>query len=198
MFEKNKENLVIVYDDRSKEMASYMMQLISSLNSKDIFFDTPITAAMWTCKEYKNNLAKLTSNNRVVILGDEKLVSEHLEYSSEYRNDDFGMRYSWLGSICSMNVCPRSYNSKEYKKFVEFAEKEKTNINHLCENFDIFETFLEIIHSLCRFVNIFDFGNINKGFWGKYFGRIRQYYVERQKVLAAHFIFNDLKKFMEG
>ena len=78
MFDKQtpKTELMIVCDDKSMKYAKYLVQLVGK---KDDGEDTTVgtkdgsvSAAIYTEKQYKDTLAKITSNTHILFIGKNK------------------------------------------------------------------------------------------------------------------------------
>ena len=113
MFEKN---LVIVYTEKTKKHANYLMQLISNIKNE------PIVAALWTEKDYTSNKAKISSSQFLIFIGDSKemrAVGEHL--TNHY--EKYGMAYSWLGKTARLYADPTKIDKNNAKDFVSYANE---------------------------------------------------------------------------
>ncbi|MBO5561332.1 MAG: hypothetical protein J6A07_06730 [Firmicutes bacterium] len=115
MFEKN---LVIVYTEKTKKHANYLMQLISNIKNE------PIVAALWTEKDYTSNKAKISSSQFLIFIGDSKemrAVGEHL--TNHY--EKYGMAYSWLGKTARLYADPTKIDKNNASDFVSYANEIK-------------------------------------------------------------------------
>ena len=98
--EPNKTSLIIVCDDKTKEYASFLQQLISQNDDYDDTIvgvkDGTVSAAIWSTKVYEDNLAELTSNSYVVFIGSSE-ISKEQGRNVKFSFCKYGMNYGWLG-----------------------------------------------------------------------------------------------------
>lgn len=117
MFEQETKELIIVHDKDTAEYASYLIQLIGLKDDKPNGTavgtrDGSIRAAMWSVKEYRDTLSKISSDTHVLILGDAKLIEENKSHiKTEF--SEYGMTFGWLGMRAVMFVDSRAYDKKE-------------------------------------------------------------------------------------
>lgn len=128
MYDQETKNLMVVFDKESAEFAAYFIQLIGQRDDKDDGTvvgpkDGSITAALWTEKQYLDNLAQITSNQHVLFLGNFKTAKENMQYA-KMDFSEYGMNFGWLGKRAVMYVDSRSWKKDEYNNFVEFAKKD--------------------------------------------------------------------------
>lgn len=127
MFDKQtpKTELMIVCDDKSMKYAKYLVQLVGK---KDDGEDTTVgtkdgsvSAAIYTEKQYKDTLAKITSNTHILFIGKNKTTKEEAKFI-DFKINCFGMKYGWQGKRAVMFV-DESIKKEDYDAFVEYAHK---------------------------------------------------------------------------
>ena len=127
MFEqqKKKTELMIVCDDKTMQYANYLIQLIGQNDDNGEsavgIKDGTVSAAIYTEKQYKDTLARITSNTHILFMGNNKSTKEQAKFL-DCQIDCFGMKYGWLGKRAVMFV-DESVKKDEYNDFVDYAKK---------------------------------------------------------------------------
>lgn len=127
MFDKQtpKTELMIVCDDKSMKYAKYLIQLVGKNDDgEDIAVGTKdgsVSAAIYTEKQYKDTLAKITSNTHILFIGKNKTTKEEAKFI-DFKINCFGMKYGWQGKRAVMFV-DESIKKEDYDAFVEYAHK---------------------------------------------------------------------------
>ena len=128
MLGKQITKLIIVCDDKTKEYANYLRQLISVYDDKDGEIvgvaDGTVDAAVWAEEEYKHNSATISSNEHVLFVGENKTSKSEIR-SMSIRFKKFGMSYGWLGKRAMMSVDDALLSPTEYKEFIDFCASYK-------------------------------------------------------------------------
>lgn len=125
MFERQtpKVELMIVCDDKSIQYGKYLVQLVGrNDDSEDSTVGTKdgtVSAAIYTEKQYKDTLAKVTSNTHILFIGKNKTTKDEAKFI-DLKINRFGMKYGWQGKRAVMFV-DESVKKDEYDAFVEFA-----------------------------------------------------------------------------
>lgn len=198
MFEQETKELIIVHDKDTAEYASYLIQLIGLKDDKPNGTavgtrDGSIRAAMWSVKEYRDTLSKISSDTHVLILGDAKLIEENKSHiKTEF--SEYGMTFGWLGMRAVMFVDSRAYDKEEYEQFVEFAQNDQ-------ESFKKGVSDLGVIKSLAIGFPLFLLGGVipvGVAALVRHFKMKNQYFKERNYALALHTYLYGLSKFMES
>lgn len=128
MFENNnkKISLMIVCDDDCMEYANYLMGLVGQNDDKPEQVvgtkDGTVHAGINTIKVYRDNLPQLSSDEHILFIGDFK-EAKSIAKSINIKFNRYGMCYGWLGKRAVMYVDDKSMKIKEYKEFIEFANK---------------------------------------------------------------------------
>ena len=122
-------NLIIVCDEKRKEYANYLSQLISMEDDTEEATvgvkDGSVQAQVWLEKDYKANSATISSTQHIVFIGNSKLLKEQRSHmKSEF--SDFGMVYSKLVRRAAIYV-DDVVSLNKYDDFISFAQNyEKT------------------------------------------------------------------------
>ena len=133
-------SLVIVCEDKNMIYANYLIQLIGENDDRkdsDTVIgikDDTVAAAIWSPKQYKDNLPTLTSRTHIVFLGLNDVAKEQMLGISNMV-DLHGMHYGWLGKRAVMYIDneavswfdPKNDN-KKYSEFIVYC-KENLNLN---------------------------------------------------------------------
>ena len=124
MIGKTAKKLIIVCDEKTKDYANYLRQLISLNDDKEGevvgVADGSVEAAVWTDKEYLANSAKVSSNEHVLFIGENKVSKSEIS-SMITRYDKFGMKYGWLGKRGMLIVDNELLAPEEYDQFIDYC-----------------------------------------------------------------------------
>jgi NCAIR mutase (PurE)-related protein len=126
MFESipKKTELMIVCDDKTMQYAKYLVQLVGRKDdSEDTTVGTKdgtVSAAIYTEKQYKDTLAKVTSNTHVLFIGKNKTTKEEAKFI-DLKIDKYGLKYGWQGKRAVMFV-DDSVKKDDYNAFIEYAK----------------------------------------------------------------------------
>ncbi|WP_321974175.1 hypothetical protein [Paratractidigestivibacter sp.] len=120
-----KKKLTIVCDDSKKSYCHYLSQLISSRDDVDDKVvgteDGTVEAAIWDEKEYKQNLARLSSAGFVVFVGDGE-VARGVRQNMAIKFDKCGIQYGWLGTQAFLRV-DAAVDPHDYDDFKALCER---------------------------------------------------------------------------
>lgn len=135
--EKRKE-LMIVCDDKLMEYANYLMALIGQNDDvgSDVvgIKDGSVTAAIYTPKNYKDTLPKITSNTHILFIGNFKEAKEQ-QKNVNYQFDKYGMHYGWLGKRAVMYVEDTMLTKAEYEEFLSLCKTYQKDFRAATINF---------------------------------------------------------------
>jgi len=126
MFESTpkKTELMIVCDDKTMQYAKYLVQLVGRKDdSEDTTVgtkDETVSAAIYTEKQYKDTLAKVTSNTHILFIGKNKTTKEEAKFI-DLKIDKYGLKYGWQGKRAVMFV-DDSVKKDDYDAFIEYAK----------------------------------------------------------------------------
>lgn len=126
MFESTpkKTELMIVCDDKTMQYAKYLVQLVGRKDdSEDTTVGTKdgtVSAAIYTEKQYKDTLAKVTSHTHILFIGKNKTTKEEAKFI-DLKIDKYGLKYGWQGKRAVMFV-DDSVKKDDYNAFIEYAK----------------------------------------------------------------------------
>ena len=127
MLGKQITKLIIVCDNKTKQYANYLRQLIGVKDDGEEIVgieDGTVDAVVWSEEEYNHNAATISSNEHILFVGANK-TSESEIGSMNIRFNKFGMAYGWLGKRGMMCVEDDILTSEEYKEFTELCASYK-------------------------------------------------------------------------
>ena len=123
MFGNNMKKLIIVWDNKTEEYANLLRQLISSKDDTENevvgIEDGTVGVVVWLEKEYRDNMATISSNEHILFLGNGEVSKKEFNSSMKMYYDQFGMTYGWLGNRGVLRVTTEIDDEEEYNKFVE-------------------------------------------------------------------------------
>ena len=123
MFGNNMKKLIIVCDNKTEEYANLLRQLISSKDDTENevvgIEDGTVGVVVWLEKEYRDNMATISSNEHILFLGNGEVSKKEFNSSMKMHYDQFGMTYGWLGNRGVLRVTTEIDDEEEYNKFVE-------------------------------------------------------------------------------
>ncbi len=112
MFEK--KEVIIVYDNESKEYCDYLFALIST--KKDT------VARCLSLQQYEENIATLSSENNIIFIGNNKIIESKIKYTNNTFKK-YGMNYGWIGRHCMLYVEDEMLEQDEYREFIDYTSK---------------------------------------------------------------------------
>ena len=117
------KKLIIVCDNKTEEYANLLRQLISSKDDTENevvgIEDGTVGVVVWLEKEYRDNMATISSNEHILFLGNGEVSKKEFNSSMKMYYDQFGMTYGWLGNRGVLRVTTEIDDEEEYNKFVE-------------------------------------------------------------------------------
>lgn len=123
MFGNNMKKLIIVCDNKTEEYANLLRQLISSKDDTENevvgIEDGTVGVVVWLEKEYRDNMATISSNEHILFLGNGEVSKKEFNSIMKMYYDQFGMTYGWLGNRGVLRVTTEIDDEEEYNKFVE-------------------------------------------------------------------------------
>lgn len=134
MIGKATTKLIIVCDDKTKEYANYLRQLVSVNDDTDEQIigtkDGSVETAVWLEQQYLDTQATISSNDHVLFVGNNKTSqSETKNMNVEF--DKYGMKFGWLGKRGMMQVDDNLLNKEDYDSFIEFCTTYKQYFDKL-------------------------------------------------------------------
>lgn len=134
MFEKKITKLIIVCDDKTEKYANYLRQLVSTYDDEEGKVvgteDGAITVSVWLEKDYKANMAKISSNEHVLFIGENEVSKKEIS-SMSVKFNKFGMKYGWRGKRGMMIVSEVISQPDNYDKFIKYCRSYKTDFEKL-------------------------------------------------------------------
>ncbi len=131
MFGSTKTKLIIVCDEKTRDYANFLRQLISANDDTEGSVvgvaDGSVEAAVWLDKDYLHNSATISSNEHVLFIGDNK-VSKSEVSSMIPRFNQFGMKFGWLGKRGMMQVDDKLLNEEQYNGFLDYCMEYKEQL----------------------------------------------------------------------
>ena len=129
------KNLIIVCDEKRREFADYLSQLISmeddTENSTVGVKDGTVAAQVWGEKEYKANSATISSNQHILFIGNSKLIQDKGSHMKTMFSN-FGIKYGWLGKQGAISV-EKTVPLDKYEEFIIFGKTYEKNIEKLVD-----------------------------------------------------------------
>ena len=120
------QKLIIVCNDTEKKYATYLQQLISAQDDEDGAQvgtkDGAVTAAIFSEKQYADNLAQLNSTNFILFIGNSN-AAKIARANMEERYSECGMHYGWLGRQAYMYADASELSRNDTEKFQEICEQ---------------------------------------------------------------------------
>lgn len=201
--QKTELPLIIVCDDKDMAYANYLIQLIGQKDdSGDSIVgieDGSVSAAIYTTKNYKDNLPQIPSTQHILFIGQSSVAKEQSKTIPDLFSK-LGMHYGWLGKRAILYVdnaseeWPWTVDKKEhYTEFLQFSKDRGMNHrdalakfedNAVDENSPIKET-LKLVGRYAKVA--FDFGQAESEI------KAQQY-----RTLIKVFYEDGLRTFMEG
>ena len=129
--------LIIVCDDKDMVNANYLIQLIGQQDdSGDSIVgieDGSVSAAIFTSKNYKDNLPQIPSTQHILFIGQSSVAQEQAKTIPEIFSK-LGMHYGWLGKRAVLYVDDTSGDwlkskdkEEKYSEFLHFSKDRGMN-----------------------------------------------------------------------
>lgn len=198
MFENQKTELMIVCDEKLMEYANYLMALIGQnddVEGKTVGTkDGTVSAAIYTPKNYKDTLPKITSNTHILFIGSFKEAKEQGK-NVNFSFNKYGMKYGWLGKRAVMYVEDDMLKKDEYDKFIQFSKSYQKEFEATTVN------FVNSLPNAAKWVGVFlpvvvypaaIYGLISKS---KAHKKIKD---QQYRCLTMALYLDGLQKFLEG
>ncbi len=118
------KKLIIVVDDKTKKYGELLSALISTKDDKEDQIvgtkDGSVESVIWTEKVYADNQAQLSSNNKVLFIGESEsaqAVAANINCSNPF--EQYGVKYGSLGNkaVIYVNNQVLSNNTSNYEDF---------------------------------------------------------------------------------
>ena len=129
--------LIIVCDDKDMVNANYLIQLIGQKDDAEDSVvgieDGSVSAAIYTTKNYKDNLPQIPSTQHILFIGQSSVAQEQSKTIPEVFSK-LGMHYGWLGKRSVLYVDDTSgdwskakENEEHYSEFLQFSKDRGMN-----------------------------------------------------------------------
>lgn len=181
------KEVYIVYDNKSKKYANYLAQLISTCSTRS---EKKIVASCWSPDIYEHSLVEMTTENRVLFVGDSK---ELCAYTSEIKDtfNKHGMHYGWIGTqgVLRVDSDIRSLTRK-YKEFCRFAQEQQQELKETFDRKNIVTTTAVAALMGPLFAVIVPAANLIKS--------VKRIADQKYICLVTVFYKDGLKEFLEG
>ena len=130
--QKNELPLIIVCDDKDMVYANYLIQLIGQKDDAGDSIvgveDDSVSAAIYTVKNYKDNLPQIPSTQHILFIGQTSVAKEQSKTIPDAFNK-LGMHYGWLGKRAVLYVDDTTSDwmklkdsKKHYTEFWQFSK----------------------------------------------------------------------------
>ena len=213
MFSNKTKKLIIVCDEKTKDYANYLRQLISTNDDTEDEIvgvaDGSVDAAVWLEKDYIANSATISSNEHILFIGNSKTAKSE----SKFMNilfDKYSMKYGWLGKRAFLTVEKAISNEKDYSKFIDMCHKNQQEIEIIAvkESSDKDKKAKSKKHKAGKLLKVAALTSavmspITAGYAAV--GAVAQMKIAQKDVLEQQyraltvmFYLNDLQKFLEG
>lgn len=107
MMQPATRSLIIVCDEKERCYANYLIQLIGQKDDVGDSIvgiaDDSVSAAIFTTKQYKDNLSQIPSSQHILFIGLTKEAKEQVNTIPDKFNE-LGMHYGWLGKRAVLYV----------------------------------------------------------------------------------------------
>lgn len=198
MFENTnkKTELMIVCDEKLMEYANYLIALIGQNDDTDDKVvgtkDGYVTAAIYTPKNYKDTLPKITSNTHILFIGSFKEAKEQRK-NIDLKFNKYGMNYGWLGKRAVMYVEDTMLKKKDYDSFISFSKSYQKEFDKATVN------FVNALPGAAKWIGVFlpvvypvaIYGLVSGG---KAYKKIKD---QQYRCLTMALYLNGLQKFLE-
>lgn len=104
---KSETPLIVVCDEKDMVYANYLIQLIGQKDDAGDsvvgIADDSVSAAIYTTKNYKDNLPQIPSTQHIIFVGRSSVAKEQSKTIAD-KFDKLGMHYGWLGKRAVLYV----------------------------------------------------------------------------------------------
>lgn len=125
-----KKNLIVVTDKKTEKYGNYLRGLVSQNDDTDEVVvgtkDGEVVLTIYNEKQFADRKLELSSNQRILFIGNSKLVKEERQHF-KVKYNQYGMVFSSLGKQACMYV-DHVVPMKEYDEFIKMAGETLENI----------------------------------------------------------------------
>lgn len=208
MFDEEKKSVIFVCDDKLMQYGRMISQMIEEKDDTENEVvgtkDGTLSASVWNEETYNSNESNLTSETKLVFIGDKIVNKLYPTISRKY--DEFGMSYGKLGNVEVITVDKKALKKKtEYENFLLYCKEHSKDLDTI----NLFGTtaigdILTKINDADKFhigkiAAVYLFGVFAVG--GMLFmGNKQLKEIERQQheFVISHFYLYELNQFMEA
>lgn len=144
------KKLIIVCEESERKYASYLQQLVSAADDEDGkqvgTKDGEVSAAIFSEKQYEDNLHQLTSTNHVLFIGNGK-IARAARANMDERFAECGMHFGWLGHQAYMYADAGEFKRSDSPKFQTICEKYGKSFDSLLQQPESEEAAIEAVHN---------------------------------------------------
>ena len=185
MFEK--KEVIIVYDEETKEYADYLFALISTKKN--------IEARCLSLKQYEETSVTLSSENNMIFIGNNKIIENKRKYTDKTFKE-YGMNYGWIGKNCIVYVEDKMLEQDEYKAFIDYASKINTKFKEENINTISLQQNSSIVALFSLFTPILGLGYMAYKLYSNYSDNKKKIKDQQYGTLINIFFTNGLDKFL--
>jgi len=185
MFEK--KEVIIVYDEETKEYADYLFALISTKKN--------IEARCLSLKQYEETSVTLSSENNMIFIGNNKIIENKRKYTDKIFKE-YGMNYGWIGKNCIVYVEDKMLEQNEYKAFIDYASKINTKFKEENINTISLQQNSSIVALFSLFTPILGLGYMAYKLYSNYSDNKKKIKDQQYGTLINIFFTNGLDKFL--
>lgn len=185
MFEK--KEVIIVYDEETKEYADYLFALISTKKN--------IEARCLSLKQYEETSVTLSSENNMIFIGNNKIIENKRKYTDKIFKE-YGMNYGWIGKNCIVYVEDKMLEQDEYKAFIDYASKINTKFKEENINTIFLQQNSSIVALFSLFTPILGLGYMAYKLYSNYSDNKKKIKDQQYGTLINIFFTNGLDKFL--
>lgn len=182
-----KKEVIIVYDDESKEYSEYLFALISTKNN--------IVARCLSLKQYEETSVTLSSENNIIFIGNNKIIKNRIKYI-DITFKKYGMNYGWIGKHCVVYVEDEILEQNEYKEFIEYTSKINTKFKDENISALALQQNSSIVSLFSLFTPILGLGYMAYKLYLNYSDNKKKIKNQQYGTLINIFFTNDLDKFL--
>lgn len=182
-----KKEVIIVYDDDSKEYCDYLFALIST--KKDTI------ARCLSLKQYEETIATLSSENNIIFIGNNKITENKIKYTNNSFKK-YGMNYGWMGKHCVVYVEDKSLEENEYKEFIDYTSKINTKFKEKNINTIALQKNPSIVALFSSFTSILGLGYMAYKLYSNYSENKKKIKDQQYGTLINIFFTDSLDKFL--
>ena len=185
MFEK--KEVIIVYDNESKEYCDYLFALIST--KKDT------VARCLSLQQYEENIATLSSENNIIFIGNNKIIESKIKYTNNTFKK-YGMNYGWIGRHCMLYVEDEMLEQDEYREFIDYTSKINTKFKEENMSALAIQQNSSIVSLFSLFTPILGLGYMAYKLYSNYSDNKKKIKDRQYGTLINIFFTNGLDKFL--